>query len=140
MIWYKNNNNDIIISTRVRLARNLDGIPFPNALKDSAEVTQKIKDAVLKSNSTLSKDFTFVDLDQAQDKQAMAEEHLISFDMLNGSGKSVLINKDHTMSIMLMEEDHIRLQVILNGYEPDRAWELADKVDDVIEEIGRAHV
>ena len=136
MIWYKNNNSDIVVSTRIRLARNLDKTPFPNALKDTKEVTEKIKNAILGSNSTLSKDFDFIDLDAAPAirKQEMAEEHLISPVMCEGKGKSVLISKDKTMSIMLMEEDHIRLQIIKDGYALDEAFSLAGKVDDVIEE------
>ena len=136
MIWYKNNNSDIVVSTRIRLARNLDKTPFPNALKDTKEVTEKIKNAILGSNSTLSKDFDFIDLDStpATRKQAMAEEHLISPVMCEGKGKSVMVNKDQTMSIMLMEEDHIRLQIIESGYALDKAYETASKVDDVIEE------
>ena len=136
MIWYKNNNSDIVVSTRIRLARNLDKTPFPNALKDTKEVTEKIKNAILGSNSTLSKDFDFIELDNtpAVRKQAMAEEHLISPVMCEGKGKSVMVNKDQTMSIMLMEEDHIRLQIIESGYALDKAFETASKVDDVIEE------
>ncbi len=136
MIWYKDNNSDIVVSTRIRLARNLDNTPFPNALGDKKAVSEKIKDAILNGNSTLAKDFDFIDLDSmsAPEKRAMAEEHLISPDMCSGTGKSVLINKDKTMSIMLMEEDHIRLQIIKSGCCPDEAYSLASKVDDVIEE------
>lgn len=136
MIWYKNNKSDIVVSTRIRLARNLAGEPFPNALKSTADVTEKIKNAVLGSNSTLAKDFDFINLDNtpALRKQAMAEEHLISPVMCSGKGKSVLINKDKTMSIMLMEEDHIRLQVIKSGLALDEAYSLASKADDVLEE------
>ncbi|MCC8169976.1 MAG: protein arginine kinase [Oscillospiraceae bacterium] len=136
MIWYENNDNDIAVSTRIRLARNLDGTPFPNALKDTGEAADKIKNAILKSNSTLGKDFQFINLDSVSgdEKQSLAEEHLISPQMLDGTGKSVLINKDRTMSIMLMEEDHIRLQIIKDGLVIDEAYSLADKVDDVIEE------
>lgn len=136
MIWYENNNNDTIISTRIRLARNIDGIPFPNALGDKSAVTEKIKSAITASNSVLAKEFDFLRLDNMTSiqKQALAEEHLISFDMLDGAQKSVLISKDKTMSIMLMEEDHIRLQVIKNGYALDEAFETADKIDNVLEE------
>ena len=62
MIWYKNNNSDIVVSTRIRLARNVDKTPFPNALKDTKEVTEKIKNAVLGGNSTLAKDFDLLTL------------------------------------------------------------------------------
>lgn len=136
MIWYKNNNSDIVVSTRIRLARNVDKTPFPNALKDTKEVTEKIKNAVLGGNSTLAKDFDFIDLDNTPliRKQELAEKHLISPVMCEGKGKSVMINKDQTMSIMLMEEDHIRLQIIKDGFALDEAYSLASKVDDVIEE------
>ncbi|MGN0149022.1 MAG: protein arginine kinase [Clostridia bacterium] len=136
MIWYENNNNDIVVSTRIRLARNLEGVPFPNALRDTQQTTEKIRDAILKSNSTLGKDFEFINLDELSDdkRYALSEEHLISPQMLEGKGKSVLINKDKTMSIMLMEEDHIRLQIIKSGFAVDEAYETANKVDDVIEE------
>jgi protein arginine kinase len=136
MIWYKNNDSDIVVSTRIRLARNLDKTPFPNALKDKKAVTEKIKNAVMDSNSTLSGEFEFIDLDNTLplNRQTMAEEHLISPVMCEGKGKSVLISKDRTMSIMLMEEDHIRLQIICGGYALDEAYSTASKVDDVIEE------
>lgn len=136
MIWYKNNNSDIVVSTRIRLARNLDKTPFPSILKNKKEATEKIKNAVLNSNSTLANDFDFFDLDNTPQiqKQALAEEHLISPVMCSGNGKSVLISKDKTMSIMLMEEDHIRLQIIKSGLALDEAYSVASKVDDVIEE------
>ena len=63
MIWYKDNNSDIIISTRIRLARNLKDTPIPASLTDKAAITQKIKDSILASNSTLSKSFEFVEID-----------------------------------------------------------------------------
>lgn len=136
MIWYKDNNSDIVVSTRIRLARNLNKTPFPNALGDTKEVTDKIKNAILLSNSSLASDFEFVELDNlsAIKKRALSEEHLISPVMCDGRGKSVLINKDKTMSIMLMEEDHIRLQIIMKGLALDEAYETASRVDDVIEE------
>lgn len=136
MIWYKDNNSDIVVSTRIRLARNIDKTPFPSALKDTKELTEKIKNAVLESNWALSKDFDFIDLDKISPAhaQAMAEEHLISPVMCEGNDKSVMVNKDKTMSIMLMEEDHIRLQVIESGYALESAYKTASRVDDMIEE------
>lgn len=136
MIWYKNNDSDIVISTRIRLARNLANEPFPNASKNLSGATKKIKDAVLGSNSTLSKDFEFTDLDKidSNERAVLSEKHLISPQMTSGNGKSVMINEDNTMSIMLMEEDHIRLQIIMSGNKLKEAYEIASKVDDVIEE------
>ncbi len=138
MIWYNDLNDGIVISSRIRLARNLDKTPFPASIgSDKKDETLKIlKASVLESNSTLSKDFEEFNLDKLSntEKVSMLEEHLISPQMVKGNGRSVLVNKDKTMSIMFMEEDHIRLQVIMGGYCLDEAFDLADKVDNVIEE------
>lgn len=133
MIWYKDKNDGIVISTRIRLARNLEGVPFPNALKDKAAHSQKIRAAI--KDSALAAQMDYLELDNASDlnKLSLAEEHLVSPQMLEGEGKSVLISKDNTMSIMLMEEDHIRLQVILGGFKLDEAYATAQKLDDIIE-------
>jgi len=135
MIWYKE-QSDIVISTRVRLARNIDGIPFPDALKNKDEAIDKIKNAIFNSNSTLSDDFTDAKLEEMTgiEKQRLAEKHLISSLMLKNGKCGCLINKDETMSIMIMEEDHIRQQVILGGYKLDEAYEICDRVDDVLSE------
>lgn len=136
MIWYKNNDADIAVSTRIRLARNVAGVPFPNALADYSKVSEKIKSAIINSNSTLADDFGVIELDTLDEmqKNVLAEEHLISPQMISGNGKSVMINKDKTMSIMLMEEDHIRLQIIRAGNVLLEAYEAASRVDDVMEE------
>lgn len=138
MIWYKDYKDGIIVSTRIRLARNLDKIPFPAKLSDTekTKIKAELEKSITESNSTLSKDFDLINLDDVPDtkKAVMVEEHLISPQMTKGTQKSVLINKDKNMSIMLMEEDHIRLQVIMAGDELDKAYDLADKVDNVMEE------
>lgn len=136
MVWYKDNDSDIVISTRIRLARNLKGIPFPSALADKAGATAKIRDSILGSCSTLSKNFEFIELDKLSESEidALREEHLISPQMTKGKGQSVLLSNDRTMSIMLMEEDHIRLQIIEAGCDIENAFETASRVDDIIEE------
>lgn len=139
MIWYKEkNDNDIIVSTRVRLARNLDKYPFPNRLSDDGcqKVLDEVKNAVLTSGSTLAKSCKFKAMKELtpDEKQALSEKHLISIEMANGDRGGVLVSEDENMSIMLLEEDHIRLQIILGGFRLKEAWELADKVDNVIDE------
>lgn len=139
MIWYKEqNDNDIVVSTRIRLARNLSKYPFPNAMnKESLEkAREEIENCIINSNSTLSKDFSIYHMSELDDvkKQMLAEKHLISLELLDKKEASVLINKDECMSVMLMEEDHLRLQVIMGGFRLDDAYELASKVDDVIDE------
>jgi protein arginine kinase len=107
-------------------------------MSDSArnKAADKLTAALVDGNSAIAKDFTVYRLDEmnAADKLAMTEEHLISPDMAEKTGGRVLVSSDKTMSIMLMEEDHIRLQIIKSGYELESAYETADKVDDVIEE------
>lgn len=138
MLWYENKNNDIVVSTRIRLARNLKDTPFPMFMTEEAKTkaADKLTAALVDGNSAIAKDFEVYRLDDmsAADKTAMKEEHLISPDLIDKKGGRVLVNSDKTMSIMLMEEDHIRLQIIKSGYELESAYELADKVDDVIEE------
>ncbi len=138
MIWYKDYKDGIVVSTRIRLARNIKNTPFPTLLTGEArdKVKTTLEKAITESNSTLSKDFTLYKLDEVSplEKRAMVEEHLISPQMVKGTQKSVLVNEDKTMSIMLMEEDHIRLQIIMAGMELESAYDLADKVDNVMEE------
>lgn len=139
MIWYKDNNDGIIISTRIRLARNLDGIPFPNALRaanKSAEIQAaitQVRDAV--KSSEYADEMVYLDLNNADElnKLSLEEEHLISPQLSEGKDKGVILNKDNTVSIMLMEEDHIRLQVIYGGFKLDEAYARANAIDDAIE-------
>jgi len=139
VIWYKEkNDNDIIVSTRVRLARNLDKYQFPAILNEEGrgKVLEELKNAILDSGSTLANSFTYkamADLSPAE-RQALSEKHLISVEMAKTDRGGVLIGEEENMSIMLLEEDHLRLQVILGGSKLKEAWELADKVDSVIEE------
>lgn len=139
MIWYaEKNDNDIQVSTRVRLARNLKKYPFPNMLsaEDAKKVSEEIKNAIFKSNSALSGDFEYYELAKTGDitKRALTEQHFISPDLAAGKYGAVLINKNKTMSIMINEEDHLRTQVILPGMKLKEAWDTANKIDDLIGE------
>ncbi len=137
MLWYEN-NSDIAQSTRIRLARNIKDTPFPNSLDEKIKesVAKKIRDAVMNGNSVLSKDFLYTAMDEISDteKLILCEKHLISPEMANSKSGGVITDKSENMSIMIMEEDHIRLQVIKGGLCLDEAYALADKIDDVISE------
>ena len=94
MIWYKESkDSDIIVSTRIRLARNLSKYPFPQTIseKDKEEVEKKVKDAISGSNSTLSKEFKFVKMSDLKpsEREELAERHLISRDMSSGDDGAV---------------------------------------------------
>lgn len=131
MIWYKN-TDDIVISSRIRLARNLSDTPFPNALSDKAQTTERIKSNIINAYPDFS-EYNLNELSQSA-KKALSEEHLISPQMASLKDSYALINKDKTVSIMIMEEDHIRLQVITGGYSLDEAYKTADSIDDKIQE------
>jgi len=139
MIWYKaNNDNDIVVSTRIRLARNVEKYPFPKSLSNEGkkEALKELENAVKNSNSTLSTDlqlFEMCNLNEKEKKQ-LSEKHLISPEMADKDIGAVFISKDENLSLMLMEEDHIRIQVIMAGNEIDKAYQFANKVDDVLEE------
>jgi len=136
MLWYEENNSKIAQSTRIRLARNLSGMSFPqNMDKDKKrEVLNKIKDDILNGNSAL--EFSYYDMEKLPDieRLVLCEKHLISREMSQSDAGGVLVDKSQNMSIMLMEEDHIRLQIIKSGLCLDEAYSLANKVDDVISE------
>lgn len=130
---------DVIISSRIRLARNFRNIPFPVRMnrEQGEQVIQKSKNAILESNTVLSKDFEFIPMNRLNiiDRQAMVEEHLISPEMLQDThSRGVLINRDQKISIMVNEEDHLRLQCIFPGLQLDEAWDLANKIDNILEE------
>ena len=125
--------SEAVVSTRVRLARNLKGYPFPIRLSDdkACEVVEKIEAALEGSGYN----FRRIDLDTLSNAEriSLLERHLISPDFVKAQkGRSVLISEDSAVSIMINEEDHIRLQVILDGFEPDKAFDTANSLDDVL--------
>lgn len=130
--------SDIIISSRIRLARNIEEFPFPVALtkNKSKELIKKVRDTILEGNTTLKNDFEGFELEELPqlEKQALVEKYLISAALVDQAEKSaVLLNKDESVSIMINEEDHIRIQCLLPGFQLNEAWNTADKIDDVLE-------
>jgi len=131
-------NGDIVISSRIRLARNLKGIPFPQQLgeEDASAVKKMVKNAVA---AEVIKDFPTVDftslteLDMMQ-KQILVEKHLISPNLLEHARYgAVALDQDEAVSIMVNEEDHLRIQCLLPALQLNEAWRTADKVDNGLE-------
>lgn len=138
-IMSKGPESDIVLSSRIRLARNLKGYKFPHIInsEDSKKIVDECSGAILKSNTALSKAFHLIKIEKLSpvERLSMVEEHLISPALVENYEKSaVLINDDANVSIMINEEDHIRLQVIFAGLQLKEALEQASKIDDVIEE------
>jgi protein arginine kinase len=130
---------DVAISSRVRLARNLSEFPFPYKMsREQAEkVVQKVKNAVFNSSASIVKDLLFIDMQSLNplDKQALVEKHLISPEMVqNNSGNGVILSKDEKVSILVNEEDHLRIQCLFSGIQLENAWQLCKSVDEILEE------
>lgn len=132
--WYigEGDHNDIVISTRIRIARNLADYPFPVRLdnKSKIEVNEKIRDAL-----DGKEHLTYTELKTLTRSQivSLAERHLISPEFAsNSDARALLMSDNEDISIMLCEEDHIRIQVMKSGLALKEAYELADKIDTEI--------
>ena len=139
--WYEKAGScsDVVCSTRVRLARNLKQYPFPSraTVKQREAVEQKVKDALLSGNSILSKEFRFLPLESASEEEAVSlvERHIVSPEFISDRrGKAVLISEDESISIMINEEDHLRIQVLREGMSLKEAAETADRIDTLLSE------
>jgi len=130
--------DSIVLTSRIRLARNLNKIVFPHKISDEKgrELVNKVEDAFY-NTSDFSKDYSSVHLWDTEKliQRSYFERHLISNSMINNSSKAAFIfNKDETVSLMINEEDHIRIQCINSGYNLDNAFENANKIDDFLEQ------
>lgn len=139
--WYENDkcNKGIIISSRIRFARNLKKYNFYNKLSDenAEKMIQDVKSSLMDSRTVFSNQFNYVTINTMNDNQkfSLVEKHVISPELMrNNKPCGVLVKDDETISIMLNEEDHIRIQAISPGDNIDEAFDLADKIDNLIEE------
>ena len=135
--WYLKNGKDAdtVFSVRIRLARNLSGFPFPNKMSDEQKysVIQKVSDAVFKSE--VGKDYKFIDMDKISETEAifLAERHLISPEFIkNTKGRALILKNDESVSVMINEEDHIRIQSIAAGLEFETACKNAFEIEKII--------
>ena len=131
--------SNVVISTRIRLARNLKGYPFPCKLnlQGREEVIEKVRDAVKNGNSVLADDFSFIKMSGLDPKQSVSlvEKRLVSPEFISDpEGRALLLSSDESLSIMINEEDHIRLQVITKGLSLEQAYDTADKLDTLLDE------
>jgi len=131
--------NDIVISSRIRVARNLSHFAFPHMLSvDKAEeiihaVTLALENKELISNSGRLEVSRMSELSPVE-RQILVEKHLISPDLLqNHEKKAVALRDDEVLNVMINEEDHLRIQCILPGLQLESAWEQVDKLDDGLE-------
>ena len=136
-------DNDVVISTRVRLARNIAGHRFCNLAEESelqqiaAMVENAVQDVREKELLPQLSYLSVIGLERLDDidREFLLERHLISRDLVDRSrtGK-VIVGEKEVVSIMINEEDHIRLQVINSGLQLGQSWDIVNVMDD---ELGR---
>lgn len=129
---------EIVISTRIRLARNIRGFLFLS--RADAETREQIADTASKSirGARGLGELSHVDVDELEelDRQLLVERHLISKQQSESSGaRRVAFDKAEIFSIMINEEDHLRIQVMRSGLQIDEAWEQINAVDDALADV-----
>ncbi|MBD7983673.1 protein arginine kinase [Sporosarcina sp. Sa2YVA2] len=127
---------DIVMSTRIRLARNLRGHLFPIASnpEDANQVDEVVKEVLLNSGE---KGYEYMRMSDVPllDRQILVEKHLISPQLTDSKRNgAVILSEDETVSLMINEEDHIRIQCIYPGFQLENAYEHADSVDNELED------
>lgn len=133
MKWYvkQGEQSDVVLSTRIRLARNLSDCPFPVRLDRAGkkQVCERVCDAL--SQQSLS----YIDMSSLPSVQAvsLAERHLVSPEFISSDGGALLLSEDEGIGVMLCEEDHIRLQVMKAGLALDEAYKQAEEIDSALE-------
>lgn len=134
--WYLDSDkeSEIVLSSRIRLARNFNNIPFLNKMtkKDGEHVIEEFEKILPKLNYGL-KILRLKDMDGIT-KLSLIEKHIISpdFAMEKNDIGAIAINKEENICIMLNEEDHIRLQVFSSGFNIKNTYKLAEEIDEKI--------
>lgn len=138
--WIESNgkNEDLVLSSRIRLARNLSNIPFPHKLSiDRRKELIKLVEDAFYTFSQNDNEFKTIYLWEKDDifNEVFLEKHLISKKLLdNKNSAAFIIDKNETVSIMINEEDHIRIQSITSGFNLEEALDLSNKIDNLLEE------
>lgn len=129
-------DSEVVISTRARLARSLAAYPFP-ARSSGEDLTMVVGDVGAACAGLSARFPGLVTISMAQldpeEKAFLLDAHVVSFEQTEDRrGAAVILEPSATLSIMVNEEDHLRIQVLESGLAPQEAWELADWVDDTL--------
>lgn len=128
--------SDIVISSRIRLARNLADYPFISraSAADRAEIERALRERILRVRA--GSEFAYFDVEKLEgiDRQFLVERQLISREHAEAEGaRGVAIDPQERVSLMINEEDHLRIQVMHSGLDLTGAWEQINAIDDLIE-------
>lgn len=122
-----------VVTTRVRLARNLEGYPFPSHLKSEKQAKEIIR--LVTSGLARLDEFKIYYMDRISEAEALSlkENHLISPNLLKTKNYSAaLINREESVAIMINEEDHLREQCIVKGLDLKLAYDTMSEIDNCI--------
>ncbi|MGI6526753.1 MAG: protein arginine kinase [Caldicoprobacterales bacterium] len=129
---------DVVLTSRIRIARNIAAVPFPSIMQPhhAAEVAEKVKKSLYNKKAEAGSTFAFMYIRDvpAVERQILVEKHLASQDLMESYETSaLLLDSKEKIAVMINEEDHIRMQCILPGFQLNQAWEKLNRVDDMIE-------
>lgn len=140
--WYKEpaENSDVVISTRIRLARNLKKYPFSPKLdeKQAANMVKEVREVSTTLQGQMNKQLFSCNVDALTDtdKTAMVERHIISpYLVEKKQSTGLILSEDEKISIMINEEDHLRIQSITGGMNIVDAFKTANEIDDIANEV-----
>ncbi|MBZ0254482.1 protein arginine kinase, partial [bacterium] len=137
--WLKSGDpaNDLVVSSRIRLARNIEGLPFSQwaSSSDLRRIAEQSQQAIRASDDMADADvFQMEELDSV-DRSFMAERYLISREFAkSGIERFVAVHPLETASIMINEEDHLRIQVLMAGSNLRSAWNFISRIDCELEQ------
>jgi protein arginine kinase len=136
--WLRGNgpDSDIVISSRIRLARNLADFPFVNRADDGTrgEIEALLRDKVRDLRTDGRTSYLRIDGLDELDRRFLVERQLVSRELADGHGpRGVGVSEAETVSLMINEEDHLRIQVLRSGFSLEQCWEQIDEVDDELE-------
>jgi protein arginine kinase len=129
--------NRIVLSSRVRLARNINGFAFPGWAKkgDRQRACDLLCEAVSRQPDMQEAFTASLDSLSAMDKQILVERHLISREhAAKGAGSALVLNRDESLCVMINEEDHLRMQALLPGFQLAEVWRAIDRLDTGLEQ------
>jgi protein arginine kinase len=129
--------SDIVISSRIRLARNLAEFPFITRAgdQDRRQIEKIMRECILGIQE--AEKLIYVDVDKLEgvDRQFLVERHLISREHAESQGsRAVAIDTQETFSLMINEEDHLRMQVLQSGLDLENVWKQINRIDDLVEQ------
>src|SRR5690606_18287019 len=137
--WMKGSgpDRDVVLGSRIRLARNVAGVPFPAVASDEQleHVLNLCREAVENSPSLSRMQLVTMNSLTPLERQILVERHLVSPQHTKGvKHKAVILRDDEAVSVMINEEDHVRIQVLMPGQQLPLALDVADRVDEALEE------